>query len=106
MIKELMVLAAEEVQTNVLNGGGATAVSDNGKEIFDILGIILNVMTVGVVIAGIAGILMVAIRYTSAGANEQQVAIAKRRILEIVIGLAIWAVFYMALRWLIPGFGL
>lgn len=75
-----------------------------GGGIFFILNIILTVLTFGVGIAGTIGIVIAGIQYSSAKDNEQQMAKAKMRIVQIVIGLAIWAVLYIALRWLIPGF--
>ena len=77
----------------------------NGGGIFFILEIILTVLTFGVGIAGTIGIVIAGIQYSTAKDNEQQIAKAKMRIFQIVIGMSIWAVLYVALRWLIPGFG-
>ena len=77
----------------------------NGEGIFFILEIVLTVLTFGVGIAGTIGIVIAGIQYSTAKDNEQQIAKAKMRIFQIVIGMVIWAVLYVALRWLIPGFG-
>ena len=77
----------------------------SGSGIFFILNIVLTVLTFGVGIAGTIGIVIAGIQYASAKDNEQQVAKAKMRIFQIVIGMVIWAVLYVALKWLIPGFG-
>ena len=76
----------------------------DGNGIFFVLNIILTVMTFGVGILGTLGIVIAGIQYASAKDNEQQMAKAKTRIFQIVIGMAIWATLFVALRWLIPGF--
>lgn len=90
------------VETNLF---GKVCDDDNGSGIFFILNIILTILTFGVGIAGTVGIVIAGIQYSSAKDNEQQVAKAKMRIVQIVIGMAIWAILYVALRWLLPGFG-
>lgn len=76
----------------------------SGGGIFFILNIILTVLTFGVGIAGTIGIVIAGIQYASAKDNEQQIAKAKMRIFQIVIGMIIWAALYVALKWLLPGF--
>lgn len=75
-----------------------------GSGIWLILTIALTVMTFGVGIAGVLGIVISGIQYATAGDNEAQVAKAKQRILQIVIGLAIWATMYAFLGFLLPNF--
>jgi len=58
-----------------------------------------------VIIAAIAGIVFAALRYTQARDNAESVAGAKRMIFNIVIGLAVWAIFRLFLAWLLPGSG-
>ena len=77
----------------------------DGEGIFLVLNVVLTVLTFGVGIVGTVGIVIAGIQYASAKDNEQQVAKAKMRILQIVIGMIIWAVLYTALRWLLPSFG-
>ena len=76
--------------------------SENG--IMFILRIVLTVMTFGVGILGTVGIVIAGIQYSTAKDNEQQMAKAKMRIVQIVIGMAIWAFLYVILRFLLPGF--
>ncbi|MBQ9029712.1 hypothetical protein IJ114_03025 [Candidatus Saccharibacteria bacterium] len=77
---------------------------ENGDGIYLVLNVILTVMTFGVGILGTIGIVIAGIQYATAKDNEQQMAKAKMRIFQIVIGMVIWAVLYFALRWLLPGF--
>lgn len=74
-----------------------------GEGIYKILNVALQTLTYGVGILGVLGLVVVSIQYITAGGNEQQVAKAKERIVQIVIGLAIYAVMFTLLQWLLPG---
>lgn len=88
----LMKLAA--VETSVLP-------SDWGID--DILKLILNIVVYGLGAAAVLGVVIAGILYMTARDNETQVATAKRRLYEIVIGLVAWAIMYAVLQWLLPG---
>ncbi len=90
------------VETSII-GGGSYCDDGEGSGVYQILNIILNVLLVGIGILGVLGIVISGIQYLTAADNEQQMATAKKRIVEVVIGLAIYAVMYVALQWLIPG---
>ena len=92
-----------QVYTTILGGGGCQDAGTSGEGIFSILGLILNILTYGVGIAGVLGIVISGIQYLTARDNEQQVAKAKSRIINIIIGLAIYAVMWGFLQWIIPG---
>lgn len=91
------------VKTAII-GGGEVCDDGKGSSIIDVLRIVVNIMSAGVAILGVVGITVVGIQYLTAGGNEEKTRTAKRRILEIVIGLAVYAVAYMLLYWLLPGF--
>ncbi len=76
---------------------------DDGSAIFCVLNIVLNVLTYGVGIAGTLGIIISGVQYLTARDNEQQVTKAKSRIINIVIGLAVYAVMWGFLQWILPG---
>lgn len=88
----LMKLAA--VETSVL--------PDNWG-IDEILKLVLNIVVYGLGAAAVLGVVIAGILYMTARDNEQQVATAKRRLYEIVVGLIAWAVMYAVLQWLLPG---
>ena len=94
---------ADCVPTSIIGDGQQYCDDGQGGGVYEILAIVLNVLTIGVGILGTLGIVIAGIQYLTAGDNEQQVATAKKRIIEVVIGLAIYAVMYVALSWLIPG---
>lgn len=76
----------------------------NGESIKAVLSLVVNIMTVGIGILGAIGLTVSGIQYLTAGGNEEQTRKAKRRIFEIVIGLAVYVTIYAILNWLIPDF--
>ena len=81
------------------------ALQDDGKGcgIWLILNIILTVLTSGVIIAATIGMLLSAITYMTAKDNPEKIVKAKKRILDIIIGLFIYAAMWSILEWLLPG---
>ncbi len=90
-------------------GGVPTSIIDcddtgeNGGGIFAILLIILNVLTFGIGIAGTLGIIIAGIMYLTARDDQGQLVKAKNMLINIVIGLAAYAVMWAFLQWLLPG---
>lgn len=76
----------------------------SGEGVICILSIVVNILTVGIGVLGVLGIVIVGIQYLTAGGNEEQTRKAKRRMLEIVIGLIVYVLAYSLLKWLLPGF--
>ena len=71
--------------------------------IWGILGIVLNVMIWLVGAFAVIGIIISAIQYATSSGDPAAMTKAKKRIIEIVIGLAAAGVMYAFLEWLIPG---
>ena len=82
-------------QTNILNDCGSR---DDGIQC--VLELIIDIMTIGIGILGVIGISVTGIQYLTAGGSEEKTRKAKRRMLEIIIGLAVYAVGYGLLKWL------
>ena len=91
------------VETSVLGGEGCYEVGNEGEAIYDILELVVNVLTFGVGAAGVLGIVISGVQYMTAGGNETQMTKAKNRIVEVIIGLVAYSVMYVFLQWLIPG---
>ena len=66
--------------------------------------LVVDILAVLVGIVGVIGIVIVGIQYLTAGGNEEQVRKAKRRLIEIVIGILAYVIVYALLKWLLPGF--
>ena len=75
----------------------------DGSGIFCILNIALTVLTYGVGIAGTLGIVISGVQYLTARDSAEQMTKAKSRIVNIIIGLVLYAVMWAFLQWLIPG---
>lgn len=91
------------VRTSVIGDNGCVNGTDDGSAIFSVLNVVLTVLTYGVGIAGTFGIVISGIQYMTAKDNAGQMAAAKTRLIAIVIGLAVYAVMWAFLQWLLPG---
>ncbi|MDN5275205.1 MAG: hypothetical protein JWP06_1106 [Candidatus Saccharibacteria bacterium] len=93
------------VKTSIISctqkGGKNSTSKDSG--IWGILLLVLNIMTAGVGIAAVGGIVYAAILYTTASDRAEQVKKAKDIIQNVAIGLAAYAGMYLLLNFLVPG---
>ncbi len=71
----------------------------DGGATIDILKLVLDIFSVVVGILAVIGITIVGIQYLTAGGSEEKTRKAKRRMLEIVIGIALYVLLYSLLRW-------
>lgn len=85
---------ADGANTSVLTGVGS---------IEDLLKLVVNILVLGLGVAGVVGVVWAGILYLTARDNEQQAARAKIRLIEVAIGLVAWALMYTALQFLVPG---
>ena len=92
------------VPTAILGENGCSCDKGDGSSIINILSMVVNVMTVGIGILAVIGIAYSGTQYLTAKGNEEQVKKTKRRIAEIVLGLAAYVTVYALLSWLLPGF--
>jgi len=90
----LMKIVAAEVDTSILPGD---------MDINGILKLVLNILVYGLGAAAVLGVIIAGIQYMTARDDVAQVAKAKKRLIEIVIGLVAWALMFTVLNWLIPG---
>lgn len=90
----LMKIVAAEVDTSILPGN---------MDINGILKLVLNILVYGLGAAAVLGVIIAGIQYMTARDDVAQVAKAKKRLIEIVIGLVAWALMFTVLNWLIPG---
>lgn len=90
----LKILATEQVKTNIL---------PEGLDINGILKLVLNILVYGIGVAAVIGVVIAGIMYLTARDSEAQVAAAKKRLYEVVLGLVLWVAMWSLLRWLVPG---
>lgn len=85
-----------------LDGADPTQeVTDTG--IWGILMIAINILTAGVGILAVGGIVYGSVLYTSAGGNAEQVKKAMTIFTNVVIGIVAYAAMYAFLNFIIPG---
>ena len=99
--KAILTAVAETVDTNII-GGGQVDVAD-GQGIYDILRLIVTILTYGLGVAATIGVVIAGVMYLTAKDSPDKVAAAKKRLIEVVLGLVAWAMMAAVLNWLIPG---
>lgn len=75
---------------------------DGTVDLGGLLGMIITVLTGAIVIAGTVGIIICGFLWMTARDNEAQVAMAKKRMLEIVIGIVAWVLLALVGNLFIP----
>ena len=89
------------------SGGVATTILGNGGcytgGIWGILGLAIDILTIGIGAAAVVGIVISGIQYMTATGDPAKVTKAKNRIFQILIGIVVLGVFYGLMRWLVPG---
>lgn len=68
-----------------------------------ILVYVLNILTAGVAVVALAGVVYGSVMYASSAGNPEQTKKAMGIIQNVVIGILAYAVMYSLLQWLIPG---
>lgn len=86
------------IKCDAANGGD---LKDNG--VWALLLIAINILTAGIGIAAVGGIVYGAVLYTSAGDKAEQVKKAIGIITNVVIGVLAYVAMYALLQFLIPG---
>lgn len=71
--------------------------------LWSILLTVINIMTVGVGVLALAGIVYGGILYTSAGGSAEQIKKAKTVFTNVVIGIIAFGGMYALLNFLVPG---
>jgi hypothetical protein len=93
------------VQTSIIScnekGGEDAPIEQTG--VWGILKLVINVMTTGVGILAVGGIVYGSILYTSAGGSSEQTKKAIGIITNVVIGLIAYALMYAITNFLVPG---
>ena len=72
------------------------------KDIEDLIMLVADIMTAGIIVAGTIGIIVCGYTVTMARGNAAQIEKAKTRIFEIVIGLVAWVLGAALIHFLLP----
>ncbi len=81
--------------------GGGTETEESG--LWGILIITINILTAGVGVLALAGIVYGSVLYTSAGGSPEQIKKARTIFTNVVVGLIAFAAMWGLLNFLIPG---
>lgn len=105
VIAPLSVSAAScgGVDTSIIdcNQSGGSTVEETG--VWGILLLVINIMTAGIGILAVAGIVYGSILYASAGGSPENTKKAMGIITNVVIGILAYALMYAVLNFIIPG---
>lgn len=98
------VFAEKKCTTNILPDSLCEdSAAESGQGIKDMLNIVLGIMMAGVGVLGVIGVTIVGIQYLTASGSEEKTRKAKRRLFEIVIGVAAFLLIGALIRFLMPG---
>ncbi len=75
---------------------------NKGEGITYIISLVIAILTGAVVVAGTIGIIICGVTWMTARENEAQVAMAKKRMLDIIIGLVAWVLLALVANLFIP----
>ncbi len=77
--------------------------STGGNPIWGLLLMVINILTAGIGIVAIGGVIYAAILWTTAEDKNAQIVKSKETIFNVVVGLIAFALLYAFLQFLIPG---
>ena len=91
------------VDTSIIKCKTGTGDGIEGTGIWSLLLMAINILTAGVGVAALGGVVYGAVLYSSAGGNPEQVKKAKGMFMNVAIGVISFAAMYFLLNFLIPG---
>ena len=77
--------------------------TDGQSGIWGLLKIVVNILTAGIGIVAVGGVVYGSVLYTTAGGSAEQMKEAKHIIFNVVLGLVAYALMYAFLNYIIPG---
>lgn len=92
-----------DAKTSIIACTGGNGKTAKENPIWQILLIVLNILSVGVGIAAVGGVAYGAVLYSSAGDNASQTKKAIEVITNVVLGIVAYGLMYLGLNFLIPG---
>ena len=105
LINGLLTTFADEVKEGCVSTAlfGEVCDSCNGSATMQILAYVLRIMTYGVGILAVIGLLVFGVKYLTAHDNEALAQKARRHLFEVLIGIASYIVLVSITGWLLPG---
>ena len=103
MASPTQALECSVLPSDLCSSAETTPSTAQDSVVWDLLTLILNILTAGAAIAAVGGIVYGAVLYTSAGGSQEQVKKARGIFVNVAIGVVAFASMYALLQWLIPG---
>ncbi len=75
---------------------------DNASGVWEILQLVVNILTAGIMVLATIGLIIVGIQYVTAGGSEEKTKIAKKRAFEIVVGIVAYVLFFVVFQLILP----
>ena len=99
--------STEPIDPSAVNEGKCTSILPNAwcegdDGIQQIIRLIIAILTGSIVVAGTIGLVICGVLWMTARENEQQVTTAKKRMLDIVIGVVAWVLLALLANLFIP----
>jgi len=91
------------VDTAIIKCDAKSSDGTDNNGVWALLLMAINILTAGVGIAAVGGIIYGSIMYTTAGDNEGQVKQAKEIIRNVIIGIIAYVAMYALLQFIVPG---
>lgn len=82
---------------------GRVCSDGSGKEIFMILAMVVNIISIGIAIFAAVGIAVFGIQWLTSNGEPAKLTKAKSRLFNIVIGVILYLLLYSILEFLLPG---
>lgn len=93
-----------DIQTSLIDCSNVSGNSGvQGTGLWSLLLTAINILTAGIGVVALGGLIYGAILYTSAGGNPEQVKKARTIFTNIVIGIVAYAAMWALLNFIIPG---
>ena len=91
-------------KTSVVNcdqGAGGTTVDSTG--LWGLLILVINILSAGVAIAAIGGVVYGSIMYTTSGGSVEQTKKARAIIANTIVGIVLYIAMWAFLNYIVPG---
>ena len=95
--------SCEGVTTNIIDCESSEGDGIENSGLWNLLLTVINILSAGIGIAAVGGVVYAAVLYSSAGANADNVKKAKGMFVNIGIGIVAYILMYSFLNYLIPG---
>lgn len=94
-----------DFSTSVLpcNNGSSSSGKIEDTGLWGLLMMVINIMSIGVGVLAVGGIVYASIMYTSAGGNPEKSKKARLMITNVIVGLILYALMFALLNFLVPG---